>query len=201
LYRWIANIRKQAAQYVEATMAFGKTHVLGLRGSSSQGSDPRRMTMRFCTYWTMVYFTWALFTTQSPLPEQSIFVSFSVIVPPIVSLIIFVQIILLMPFRDRVGNDFELDARRLVYDTMISSAFMIVVFAALYKNTGLMFGTEEVKPSALDAIYFSSVTFSTLGYGDFAPHPSLRIVAAIQALLGNLHLGMVVGATFSAIKR
>ncbi|MDU8912012.1 potassium channel family protein [Aestuariicoccus sp. MJ-SS9] len=105
-----------------------------------------------------------------------------------------------MPFRDN-NEDFQLDAWRLVLDTMVSAAFMIVVFSVLYKNVGLVAGNDFVRPSALDAIYFSAVTFSTLGYGDFAPHPSARIIAAAQALLGNLHLGMIVGATFAAIRR
>jgi hypothetical protein len=201
LCRWIANIRKQAAQHAEAFMNFVKTHVLGFRGSSSHGSDTRRMVMRLCAYWSMGYFTWAIFTTRSLSPEYSIGESVGAVFFIITSLLIFFQIILLMPFRDKTDNDFQIDALRLVCDTMISSVFMIMVFAALYKNIGLISNAEEVKPNALDAIYFSSVTFSTLGYGDFAPHPSLRIVAAIQALLGNLHLGMIVGATFAAIKR
>lgn len=105
-----------------------------------------------------------------------------------------------MPFRDN-NDDFQLDARRLVFDTMVSAVFMISVFSILYKNVGLISDGKTVRPSMLDAIYFSSVTFSTLGYGDFAPHPSARVIAATQALLGNLHLGMVVGATFAAIRR
>lgn len=38
--------------------------------------------------------------------------------------------------------------------------------------------------SLLDWLYFSAVTFTTLGYGDIAPTGLLRIVAPIEALLG-----------------
>ena len=40
------------------------------------------------------------------------------------------------------------------------------------------------------------MTFSTLGYGDFRPSPDARLMAAAQALLGTIHIGMIVGAIF-----
>ena len=43
------------------------------------------------------------------------------------------------------------------------------------------------------ALYFSIVTWTTLGYGDFTPPPELRLVAAIQALVGYLFFGLSVG--------
>ena len=45
------------------------------------------------------------------------------------------------------------------------------------------------------------VTFSTLGYGDFSPVPSGRIMAALQGLLGNLHLGLLAGSVFLALSK
>ena len=43
------------------------------------------------------------------------------------------------------------------------------------------------------ALYFSFVTFTTLGYGDFQPMPRMRLLAAIEAVLGYLYLGLLVG--------
>jgi len=177
-----------------------KIHVLGLRGSSTPGSDTRRMNMRLCLYWSLIYFVWALVTSASTPPNYSVWTSVAAVILIFVSLLNFFQIVLLIPFRDDFEN-FRLDTWNLVFDTMISAVFMILVFSLLYRNVGLLSGEDIVRPSALDAIYFSSVTFSTLGYGDFAPHPSTRMIAAIQSLLGNLHLGMIVGATFAAIRR
>ncbi len=42
-------------------------------------------------------------------------------------------------------------------------------------------------------LYYSTVTFTTLGYGDFQPVPRMRAVAGIEALIGYGYLGMVVG--------
>lgn len=177
-----------------------KFHVLGLKGSTTPGSDIRRMFIRLCLYWSIICLIWAFVTINADPPKYSIGASLGSTFLIMASLLVFFQVVLLMPFRDN-NEDFKLDTWRLVFDTLVSAVFMITVFAVLYRNVGLISGEEVIRPSLLDAIYFSSVTFSTLGYGDFAPHPSSRMVAASQALLGNLHLGMVVGATFAAIKR
>ncbi|MDJ1007519.1 MAG: potassium channel family protein [Paracoccaceae bacterium] len=42
-------------------------------------------------------------------------------------------------------------------------------------------------------LYFSIVTFTTLGYGDFQPVPRMRLIASIQAILGYAFLGLLVG--------
>jgi hypothetical protein len=43
------------------------------------------------------------------------------------------------------------------------------------------------------SLYFSVVTLTTLGYGDFQPLPQFRILAAFEAMSGYLILGLVVG--------
>ena len=40
-----------------------------------------------------------------------------------------------------------------------------------------------------DSVYFSIVTATTLGYGDFAPAVDARLMAAIQAITGYVFLG------------
>lgn len=43
-----------------------------------------------------------------------------------------------------------------------------------------------------DSLYFSVVTWTTLGYGDYAPEGLVRIVAAGQALLGYITMGIMI---------
>jgi hypothetical protein len=198
---WLKKYGKEKiVSKTKAMLEAFKVHILGLKGSSTPGSDTRRMAMRFCLYWTLGSFIWALVTATGTPSDYSIGASVGAVAFICASLLIFFQVVLLMPFRDN-NDDFQIDAWRLVLDTMVSAVFMISVFSVLYQNVGLLTDSGIIRPSLLDAIYFSSVTFSTLGYGDFAPHPSARIIAATQALLGNLHLGMIVGATFAAIRR
>mmetsp|Transcript_12964 Transcript_12964/g.15583 ORF Transcript_12964/g.15583 Transcript_12964/m.15583 type:complete len:160 (-) Transcript_12964:250-729(-) len=73
----------------------------------------------------------------------------------------------------------------------------ILTFAGVYKAYGLVgLGCNEA--TYADAFYFSIVTFTTLGYGDLQPIEQIRLIAAYQALLGYLFLGMLVGLVAGA---
>jgi len=56
-------------------------------------------------------------------------------------------------------------------------------------------GSEPITPTFISALYFSTVTITTLGYGDLAPNPNIpacRIIAASEAVLGYVILGVAV---------
>ena len=66
----------------------------------------------------------------------------------------------------------------------INALFTIVVCAIIYRVTGIN-SSDGVIYSCSASIYFSVVTFTTLGYGDFAPLMGIgRFVAALEAVLG-----------------
>lgn len=59
-----------------------------------------------------------------------------------------------------------------------------------------MNGTGCVTDAA-EAFYFSTVSFSTLGFGDLTPQEGLsRAVAAGEAVVGNLHLALFAASAF-----
>ncbi len=155
--------------------------------------------MRVCLLWCVGYGLWLAVAGARIEPSYSVAMSLVACALVACSLLVFALIVLLMPFRNAEG--FVIDARRLLADTIISSLFMMIVFSLVYRNVGLMEAGNHLQPTAREALYFSIVTFSTLGYGDFAPSPSARLIAASEALLGNLHLGMLVGSTFAALRR
>lgn len=83
------------------------------------------------------------------------------------------------------------------------SVFIIVVFATLYFFSGLSFSGESLAyaPNTgvinnikiyLSALYFSVVTFTTLGYGDLAPVGVARALAAFEAFIGSFTLALFV---------
>lgn len=73
-------------------------------------------------------------------------------------------------------------------------ALLIIIFAGIYHGAGLHHGSEIDKPTSFwTAIYFSIITWTTVGYGDYAPMESIQMVAAVEALLGYVFFGTTVG--------
>lgn len=58
----------------------------------------------------------------------------------------------------------------------------IWVWAGCYWLLGLL-------PDFATALYFSTVTFSTIGYGDIVPEPGWRMFAALEGINGFLLIG------------
>ncbi|MGH1578071.1 potassium channel family protein [Planktotalea sp.] len=54
----------------------------------------------------------------------------------------------------------------------------------------------EIYTDLLTAFYFSTVTFTTLGYGDLQPVPAMRALAGFEAVVGYMFLGFLVGTAF-----
>ena len=69
---------------------------------------------------------------------------------------------------------------------LIASALIIVFCAFLYPtNTSLLFHNEPLNiHSFWNSLYFSIVTFTTLGYGDYHAIGLMRFVAATESFIG-----------------
>lgn len=82
---------------------------------------------------------------------------------------------------------------------LFNGAITIFIFALVHSVHGIVYtgplaGTGSSRHDLADTIYFSVVTFTTLGYGDFQPSSGMRGLAAVEALLGYVYLGFLVGA-------
>ena len=86
---------------------------------------------------------------------------------------------------------------------IIFSILIIVLFATLYFFSGLSFSGDSLAFNAslsfwentkifFSALYFSVVTFTTLGYGDLAPIGIARGLAALEAFIGSFTLALFV---------
>lgn len=73
------------------------------------------------------------------------------------------------------------------------SIAFIVSFACVYLRTGLTYDGQLVEVSFADALYFSTATWTTLGYGDFQPAQPTRLVAAAEAFLGFVYMAVILG--------
>lgn len=68
---------------------------------------------------------------------------------------------------------------------------VLYAFAKLYQVEGLIYDGEVVHDFA-SALYFSVVTWTTLGFGDFQPVENLRLWVAGQALFGYVFMAILV---------
>jgi len=78
---------------------------------------------------------------------------------------------------------------------IVSAILVILLFASLFmifgiSNVGIEFNTSN---NFLDCMYFSTVTFTTLGYGDFRPLEGRgRILAGSEAFIGAFMMALFV---------
>jgi hypothetical protein len=66
---------------------------------------------------------------------------------------------------------------------------------------GLLYAMGRAFADVHSAIYFSSVTYTTVGYGDLVLPPAWRLVGGIEALTGILMCGWSTGSFFALVSR
>lgn len=81
-----------------------------------------------------------------------------------------------------------------------------LLFASVYTTVSAVspdsFFAQQADPSAIDFLYFSFVTLSTVGYGDLTAAGNLgRMLAVTEALLGQLYLVTVVALIIGNVGR
>ncbi|GAB6136285.1 pentapeptide repeat-containing protein [Thermococcus prieurii] len=81
--------------------------------------------------------------------------------------------------------------------TVISSMILILIFGVLFcvievaGYGGIKADTNKTANNILNYLYFSAVTFTTLGYGDFHPIGIVKLLASIEAFLGVVYAAMI----------
>lgn len=78
----------------------------------------------------------------------------------------------------------------LIYVTLM--VLSLISYGAIYVDLGIV-GPDSKAVRHYDYYYFSIITWTTLGYGDFRPSPEARMYAASQALLGYFYMGLLLG--------
>lgn len=81
----------------------------------------------------------------------------------------------------------------------------ILLFAVIYYYFGIVDTSAQedtVDIGFSDTLYFSIVTFTTLGYGDFKPCEHIRLFAGLEAFIGTFMLpfasGIIIGSMLQA---
>ena len=74
-----------------------------------------------------------------------------------------------------------------------------IMFAEWYGGLGNLKGDHS--HSVLDYVYYSSMTYTTVGYGDLFPTGPIRFIAAMEALLGLMLITWSASFTFLEMAR
>jgi hypothetical protein len=77
---------------------------------------------------------------------------------------------------------------------MIGNVIQITIWALLYRTLGALGDFET-------ALYFSGVTFTSLGYGDVVLQGRMRLLAPLQAANGLMMFGITTALFMSAVQR
>jgi hypothetical protein len=95
---------------------------------------------------------------------------------------------------DRVVDSFSTHRRRLVmtmFGLLVAHILEIWLYAGAYlalaqlPSVGAIHMTmPEMTLTALDAVYYSAMVYTTVGFGDMVPSGGLRLITATEALVG-----------------
>lgn len=83
---------------------------------------------------------------------------------------------------------------RTVWGLLVIHALEIAVWAGFYWWRGDM-------PNAESALYFSGVTYASIGYGDLVLPVGSRLLAPVEGLTGILMCGLSTGFFFATMQR
>jgi hypothetical protein len=83
-----------------------------------------------------------------------------------------------------------------------AAALIVLCYGFVYWLTGGVVHNGAREPLDLwRAIYFSGVTFATVGYGDFIPAPHARLLALTEGFLGVFSMGLFVAVLANRLSR
>jgi Ion channel len=84
-------------------------------------------------------------------------------------------------------SEFAYRAHRVTFVLLLVGLIVAAIFgyANIYRLLGLV-DVDKVTTDPFTCLYFSIVTWTTLGYGDVRPSDSARLVAASEAMVGYL---------------
>lgn len=138
-----------------------------------------------------------------PLSLILLLVTLSIIL--IVVLIHYETLRLLSTYLPKLSIQPRLRILIVIYGTFCAHLLEIALFGAGYYvfgnhlNLGTLHGIPHL--SLLDYMYFSIVTYSSLGFGDIYPVGYMRLLAGMEGLIGLLMIGWTASFTYLMMEK
>lgn len=86
-----------------------------------------------------------------------------------------------------------------IVSAFVAHTIAVWIFGIVYYLLTHVFGFGSLKGTEgglLDYVYFSGVVYSSLGLGDLYPHGNLRMLIAVEAILGLILIGWTIAYTY-----
>ena len=84
---------------------------------------------------------------------------------------------------------------------LIIILFFTVTMARIYSSYGIVNVNGDIIKDFYQSLYFSIVTLTTLGYGDFSPTEQIKLVAAFEAIIGYFLLAIMIVLTLNTVNK
>jgi hypothetical protein len=81
------------------------------------------------------------------------------------------------------------------------AAWIVLLHVVEIAVWGVFYAAIDAMPGIRDSLYFSAVTYTTTGYGDFVLPAEWRLVGGVEALTGILMCGWSTGFFFATVNR
>ncbi len=90
--------------------------------------------------------------------------------------------------------------RRLMVAAAFASLWMLMVITLSVTIWATAFRLVGLFPNMEVAVYFSLVTYTTLGYGDVTPSPDWRLLAATSSVGGLLNVALLTAVMIETLR-
>jgi hypothetical protein len=104
----------------------------------------------------------------------------------------------------KVHHWFHWEHERLTKGTLLVSSLVLLLFLASLLESSI-WAHAYVAVGAIEdleaAVYFSTVTFTTLGYGDLTLGPDWRLLASFEAVNGTMMFGWSTSLVVAYLQR
>ena len=88
----------------------------------------------------------------------------------------------------------------MIFAMMIASLWVLFIIVASVTVWAVGFRLLGLFPTMEEAVYFTLVTFTTLGYGDVLLPQSMRIMGGMAAVNGMLNIGVLTALLIETVR-
>jgi voltage-gated potassium channel len=180
---------------------FGCEH--GLRVDVESAIIADRPVGSFCIALRAKALNWVYKTRKSPMLKYSLFGLLLVAITVVIHAFGTTWLLLHLGRRyDKVTGPYKTTTiLRILIGTVIAITALHIVQITVWAWAYMILLPEAVLGTFEEAIYFSFVTFTTLGYGDITLPEVWRILSGYEALNGVLLIGWSTAMLFAVVQR